>query len=213
MHRHDLVWLHLEATWSCLSAGAEARLQAWIASARPLVVARRDPDSDGDALRLGVPLPLAEGRQRLALRVPAREVVKHTPALPLAQVADALPTARSTPLRRLQERLAARCDLAPPRVFGSHAWQALTGLPYLRPGSDLDLLWDIDSAAQGDAICALLQHWEADSGLRADGELRFPGQQAVNWREYASAAATVLVKGDTACWLSPRAALHPRHAA
>ena len=211
MHRHDLVWIPPHATWTVLTPGAEARLQAWIEAGRPLVVARRDPATDGTQLRLGVPLPLAEGRQRLSLRCDRHHIVRHAPPPALATVIEALPAALRAPLALLQAGAAA---IDPPRVFGSHAWQALTGEPYVRPQSDLDLLWEVEDTAQADAVCGLLRWWEAEGTRRADGELRFPGHRAVQWREYAGTAGTLLAKGDTACWLLPRSALTaPRCAA
>ena len=204
MHRHDLVWVDPRADWTPLTPGAGARLQAWLQAGHPLVVARRDPGTDGTQQRLGVPLPLAEGRQRLSLRCAPDGIVKHAPPPSLAAVIQALPAALRPPLLALQ---ASTSELAPARVFGSYAWQALTGATYLRPDSDLDLLWEVQDVVQADVVCARLRHWEAAGTLRADGELRFPGQRAVQWREYAGEARMLLVKGDADCWLSPRSAL------
>ena len=63
------------------------------------------------------------------------------------------------------------------RVFGSLAWQALSGLQYLTPQSDIDLLWHPLSNAQLQQGIALLARWEQDHGLRADGEVLFGGEQ------------------------------------
>lgn len=202
MHRHDLVWLDPQAALTALSAGDEPRLRSWLQARLPLVVARRDPPADADQLRLGVPLPLAEGRARLALRVAADQVQRLQPPPLLEEVLHSAPAAWQAALQALQ----ASCRTLPasPRVFGSFAWQALTGLPYLHAGSDLDLLWEVDGPGQAKAICRVLQRWEHQHGMRADGELRFGGNAAVNWREYAGAAPQVLVKADAACWLSAR---------
>ncbi len=80
-------------------------------------------------------------------------------------------------------------------------------LGYLHDGSDLDLLWDVTGTGQAETIVAVLQHCERRSPTRLDGELRFPGDRAVNWREYASGAARLMVKGNDACSLVPREAL------
>ncbi|MEN5425519.1 malonate decarboxylase holo-[acyl-carrier-protein] synthase [Stenotrophomonas pennii] len=205
MHRHDLVWIDPQATWTTLSPQAEPRLRAWLQARLPLVVARRDPAVDGAQLRLGVPLPLDEGRHRLSLRVGHDAVVRHAPPLRLTEVIDALSAPWRPALQALQQRCAAQALF--PRVFGSHAWQAITGLDYLHAGSDLDLLWQVDGPGQAAQVCRLLQDWEALHGVRADGELVFDAAQAVNWREYAGAAARVLVKGDTACWMAARSSL------
>ena len=197
MHRHDLVWIDPQARWTTLSPQAEPRLRAWMQARLPLVVARRDPAVDGAQLRLGVPLPLDEGRQRLSLRIEREAVIRHAPPPRLTEVIEALSAPWRPALQALQHRCAAQA--LSPRVFGSHAWQAITGRDYLHAGSDLDLLWQVDGPRQASQVCRLLQDWEALHGLRADGELVFDAAQAVNWREYAGEAAQVLVKGDAAC--------------
>ncbi|GAB3051848.1 malonate decarboxylase holo-[acyl-carrier-protein] synthase [Stenotrophomonas tumulicola] len=204
MHRHDLAWIEPHATWTALLPQSDARLRAWARARLPLVVARRDPAVDGALLRLGVPLPLAEQRQRLALRIDPAQVLRHSPPLTLEAVIAAVSAPWRTPLQALLRRCSVQ---PPPRVFGSFAWQALTGLDYLHAGSDLDLLWDVASHDQAKGIARLLHAWESEHGLRADGELRFPGARSVNWREYAGTTTQVLVKADAACWLSPRTAL------
>ena len=205
MRRHDLVWLDHQAPWQVLTTGAEARLRAWAEARLPFVVARRDPASDGDQLRLGVPLPLAEQRQRLSLRIEACHVLRTTPPPALADVIEGLAAPWRDEVRLLLADTSA-LDV-PPRVFGSFAWQSLTGLPYLQASSDLDLLWEVADHVQADRLATRMQSWERDHRLRIDGELRFPGERAVSWREYASGATRVMVKTSDACWLSPRDAL------
>jgi hypothetical protein len=72
------------------------------------------------------------------------------------------------------------------RVFGSLAWQALSGLQYVTPQSDIDLLWHPQSHVKLQQGIVLLKRWEQDSGLRADGEMLFGGSNAVSWREWAT---------------------------
>jgi phosphoribosyl-dephospho-CoA transferase len=205
MRRHDLVWLDPQAPWQVLTAGADARLRAWAQARLPFVVARRDPASDEHQVRLGVPLPLAEHRQRLSLRVDPSAVLRSAPPPLLTEVAaDIGPTWRE----RLHDLVTDTATLpAAPRVFGSAAWQHLTGLPYLHDGSDLDLLWEVVDTRQADEIVAVLLQHERQHCTRVDGELRFPGDRAITWREYASGARRLMVKGDEACWLVPREAL------
>ena len=205
MQRHDLVWIDPQAAWTTLSPQAEPRLRAWVQARLPLVVARRDPAVDGTQLRLGVPLPLDEGRQRLSLRIGRDAVIRHARPPRLTEVIDALSAAWRPALQALQQDCRAQDEF--PRVFGSHAWQALTGLDYLHAGSDLDLLWQVEGHRHALQVCALLQDWEIRYGMRADGELLFDAAHAVNWREYASAATQVLVKAESACWLAPRSSL------
>lgn len=71
-------------------------------------------------------------------------------------------------------------------MFGSLAWQALSGLNYMTPQSDIDLLWHPLSHMQLQQGIALLARWEQDHGLRADGEVLFGINSAVSWREWAA---------------------------
>ncbi|MBI3229840.1 MAG: phosphoribosyl-dephospho-CoA transferase, partial [Burkholderiales bacterium] len=93
------------------------------------------------------------------------------------------------------------------RVYGSWSWQALTCLPYVRASSDIDLLFTPKNSAQLQAGLALLQRHARL--LPLDGEVIFPQQQAVAWREWlnASVDAHVLVKSCTSVSLQTRAVL------
>ena len=90
-----------------------------------------------------------------------------------------------------------------PWYFGSLAWSALTGLDYLGPASDLDLLWPI-GWAQG---CPGLLDGLPDArrrrcGSTARSSIRRAG--AWNWRELAPGAPEVLVKRLASVEADPR---------
>ncbi|AOD16134.1 malonate decarboxylase holo-[acyl-carrier-protein] synthase [Xanthomonas fragariae] len=205
--RHALVWLRADARWQALTPGAQLRLQQWFAAGLPAVVARRDDGQAPGTLRLGVPLPPGEGKQRLALIASSGDIARITAPLQLGTVIAHAPGEMQAALRALQTQTQA--SALQPRVFGSFAWQALTGLAYIHAQSDLDLLWFIETAEQARAVVALLQRWEQRYGLRADGELLLPDDNAVSWREYAGNAQQVLVKSNHGCRLLPRTAVFP----
>ncbi len=162
--RHTLVWLSAHAGWQADIAAHESRLADWFAQGRPAIVARRAADDADPRLRLGVPLPPAEGKLRLALRMPAHDVLR-TAAPPTLQA-----VLEGDLVQDWQRPLQALQDIAAARVFGAFAWQHLTGLHYVHARSDIDLLWRIDTA-QADALVARLQAWETEHGRRVDGEL------------------------------------------
>ncbi|MFC6841112.1 malonate decarboxylase holo-[acyl-carrier-protein] synthase [Xanthomonas theicola] len=205
--RHELVWLAADAPWQARTPGAQARLRAWFAAGHPAIVARGDRGDDAQQLRLGVPLPPAEGKQRLSLSAAPGAVLRQRAPPTLDEVCaqgQAVADWR-TPLHALQT-LAAGHGLVP-RVFGAFAWQALTGLPYVRAGSDIDLLWQVPTPAQASALLADLARWEQRHGRRVDGEVLLPDGSAVSWRELAGDSAQLLVKALRDCRLQPRAAL------
>lgn len=186
--RHTLAWLSAHADWRADVAAHEPRLAAWFAQGLPAMVARRAVDDPDPRLRLGVPLPPSEGKQRIALRVPLHDVVRQQPP-PTLEAILATGVAHDWQLA-----LHALAHIAPARVFGAFAWQHLSGLPYVHAASDIDLLWQVDAAAQADAVVARLQGWEREYGRRVDGELCLGDGGAVNWREYAGGSRQVLVK-------------------
>ncbi|MDO0864058.1 malonate decarboxylase holo-[acyl-carrier-protein] synthase [Xanthomonas campestris pv. campestris] len=209
--RHALVWLRADAPWQALTPGAKPRLQAWFAAGFPAVVARRAGAEQPGQVRLGVPLPPAEGKQRIALCAQVSDIARSVPALALPEVISHAPPQWQGALHALQAQ--ATAIGMQPRVFGSFAFQAVTGLPYVHAASDVDLLWTLDTPTQAHAVVTLLQQWEHATARRADGELLLPDGNAVNWREYAGGAQQVLVKRNDGCRLLPRTALFPERCA
>ncbi|WP_165403036.1 malonate decarboxylase holo-[acyl-carrier-protein] synthase [Pseudoxanthomonas winnipegensis] len=204
LRRHTLVWLPPQAAHAVAPVQA-ARVRAWFEQGHPAIVARRPAAAPADPLHLGVPLPPAEGKQRLAVRAAVADVLRIAPPPALEHSIAGAPAAWRPALAALAHRAHA-LDLVP-RVFGAFCWQTLTGLAYVHETSDLDLLWEIDSAAQADVIVRLLDEWERRHRRRADGELRLPDGRAVSWREYAAGATRLLVKTEDDARLVARADL------
>ena len=223
--RHQLVWLDT-AGWQTVLAGsadeppwtpsAHACLQHWAAHDLPLVVTRQPAALTGagcvlatpptpmpiPTLTLGLAAPLRWDRQRLFLRVAAC-AVQRAGHFPLAiDTCDALPAAVQANWHGLCAAL--RGAGVEARVYGSHGWQALTGLACVREGvSDVDLLLPCATAAQADAAAAVLARaataaTAATALPRIDGECVFADGAAVAWREWAAwragAVRQVLVK-------------------
>ena len=167
-----------------------AHVAAWLAADRPLVVARQpcgeviSGSITVGTIATGLALPPVQGKRRIAFSVAAHDIARYTPPLRLADAIAHAPAAWQPALAEL-DAAAIHIDLEL-RVFGSLAWQALSGLPYMTLRSDIDLLWHPLSNAQLQQGIALLARWEQSSGLRADGEVLFGGNSAVSWREWAA---------------------------
>jgi len=197
LHRHQIAWLSRNG-WQRLLDGdwddeARACLWHWAEQRLPVVVTRQVPDDD--AIALGLCAPARCSRRRLALRVARTDVLYFDEFPPLEKVVGQLPCAARTPARQLAAAL--RGCGATARVYGSHGWQQLTGLDHVRDGSDVDLWVAVADTEQADAVAAVLQAY-AVSSCRLDGELVFPGDSAVAWREWlawrAGRASSLLVK-------------------
>jgi phosphoribosyl-dephospho-CoA transferase len=199
--RHDLLWLtqrgwrHALAT---VPANCIEAVDSWREAGWPAVVRRADVGLPPDQLSIGLALPpdpVDGAKTRIACRVPASEVRRRMPALPLPQAIAAAPEPWQ-PLLAALERQAAIQGLAI-RVFGSLALQALTGQTYLTAASDIDLLLHPVTPAQLRSGLALLNAHA--SRLPLDGEIVFPCAQAVAWKELSgaldgAAGARLLVK-------------------
>ncbi|MBJ7312637.1 malonate decarboxylase holo-[acyl-carrier-protein] synthase [Rugamonas sp. CCM 8940] len=190
--RHSLVWLSARGWQATIAAAAPEHagaLQQWQRAGHPSIVRRRDADAGADQICLGVALPPEAGgrKPRIALRVDAAEVARHWAPLPLAALLDmpALPAVWQAALAALlDDAHDAGIEL---RVYGSVALQVLTGLAYLRAGSDIDILFQPASTAQlHDGVALLARH---AAYLPLDGEIVFPSAQAVAWKEWYAADA------------------------
>jgi phosphoribosyl-dephospho-CoA transferase len=226
------VWIHPECREAVAAQVTEDAMQtqvaAWLAADRPLVVARQPvadvgaghareqennrghgpllqfkPSLIAEIISVGLALPPAHGKRRIALSVATHDIARYTLPLRLADAIAHGPAEWQTALAGLDA--AAKIIDIELRVFGSLAWQALSGIQYLTPQSDIDLLWQPLSHAQLQQGIALLARWEQDSGLRADGEILFGGSSAVSWREWATLKSgddqRVLVKRERSAGL------------
>lgn len=210
MRRHDLVYLQPDAVFAtpCSEPG-DAYWQAarqWIDDGRPLVAARQ-PAAGG--LLLGLSLPTRLQRKRLSLSVDRSAIAAIRPPLAIADCLSRLPAGQATVLARLAAQAAAHSVRL--GVYGSLAWEVLSGESYRHADSDIDLICDLEHVGQFAALLPALQQAAAKLPCRLDGELRFPGGHAVAWREIAGQlgqpGAQVLVKGEHEVGLWPLHAL------
>ena len=205
--RHSLVWLTAPG-WDQVQASAAGKpvllreaLARWRAADWPLVVRRRLPPLAATELALGIalpPQPQTGVRPRIASVVDQRHVRRIEPPLLLSAILTVAPVHWRAALSALL--LEALDGLPPLQVYGSLAWQTITGMQYLTSVSDIDLLVTPASRSQLDAcLDCLRRHAEV---LPLDGEIVFPDGAAVSWKEWSgvirgnssAASAKVLVK-------------------
>lgn len=205
LRRHDWVWLDADPDPALICAQAAdggALTAAWRGAGRPFVVARRLPGDPAEFIRLGLATP---EKRRVGLLAPVSAVARTATAPLLAEAARAscAPPPWGQSLGALAERLADAGFAA--RVFGSLAWGFFTGLPYVRPDSDVDLLFEPDSWEGAVRLADLLSAENPPPGApRLDGEIIIlPGGWGVAWRELAARPAAVLLKGEQDAVLRP----------
>lgn len=216
LHRHQLVRLAPSA-WERLQRQAADTverdcLRHWATHGLPLVITQQRCDwcaaqaggtgdsvaiDDGE-LALGLAAPLRWARRRIALRATRRDIHFYDEFPVATRLASRLTSRQRSAWNELNAAL--RDAGATARVYGSHGWQAITDLPYVRAGSDIDLWTFVADPDQADAVARALA--DADGpDLRLDGELLFQGDLAVSWREWrrlrAGDARSLLVKSLT----------------
>jgi phosphoribosyl-dephospho-CoA transferase len=182
--RNQLVW-PTWAAWQQLlerpwDAAAQALLLRWQTAQWPLVVTTQRADHAPDVVCLGLPAPTAEGRRKLALALPASGI-SHCQDFPDWSVIA--PTLAPNTVLQIQVRQM-RDAGATVQVYGSFAWQHLTGLSYVHPESDLDLRVCVPNHSVARTVVRLLAHGADSARLRLDGELAFSDGSAIAWREY-----------------------------
>ncbi|MGL4962964.1 MAG: malonate decarboxylase holo-[acyl-carrier-protein] synthase [Inquilinus sp.] len=205
LQRHDLLrvkpggWpaaLAASPGFQDLEYGPRRLVAGWAERGWP-VIARRPAADDGEAgLAVGLPLPPAYGKLRLALSIPADLVAETVAAVPLSAAAGSAPAGWRPQVERLialGERLALQ-----PILFGALLWQRLTGLPYLRLGSDIDLIWPRPTATALPDLLETLDRLDTAGPVRLDGEIALSAGSGVNWRElrqeFRRPGGAVLVK-------------------
>lgn len=204
--RHDLVWLTGDG-WNAAREGAlpghHAAIEQWRREDWPAIVRRADAGLAEGQVSLGIALPSARdgAKGRIALNIDKSDIARTSPSLALAVAAEAAPEN----WRPALDVLSASMSL---RAYGSLAMQAITGLSYLTPTSDIDLLFfPSDAAELRDGVALLARFAEV---LPLDGEIVFPSGDAVAWKEWinaGAASARVLVKDAGAVRLAQPASL------
>lgn len=195
LRRHDLVWLDADCWRTALRAplpdASREPLRAWFAAGYPAVV-RRQEAVPPDVIGVGVALSPRHGKTKVSLLIARRAITRASGPLPLAAVITSAPARWRPWLARLAAD--ARAIGVEFQVYGSLAWQHVSGAPYVTAASDVDLLWQASDRGIIDRTLALLVHWQRASGLRADGELLLAPDMAVAWKELLQRPRHLLVK-------------------
>lgn len=187
--RHAFVRLtSAPAVDPCGGTGRE--VAAWYEAGHGFVVASARPGDAAGSVRLGLATP---DKRRIGFVVPSDAIASITPAPGLAEARSHAPNAWAPTIDRLLD-LCSKARLHA-RVFGSLAWTTTSGIDFLRPGSDLDLLLSpcgAETASLAEVVAQLLA--TTGEGPHLDGELVLSDGSAVHLREFAARPADILLK-------------------
>lgn len=179
LQRHQLVSLAPGAPDPLPDFVPQSARAAWQAADRPLIVRRGARDN---GVPLGFPLPPDMGKARIGFCLPPQDLVSRC-APTLLALLPAAPTHWRGTLEAAD--VLARAQGIKISAFGALLWQALTGLAYLHPGSDLDLLWHCP-ARMPPGLPKAIATLDDRAPMRLDGEVVVDGC-GVQWRELAMA--------------------------
>lgn len=186
--RHTLAYVNPNAWRSMTQDDDDPVLHGWAQQGWPAIVRRPACADTADIVPLGVPLPPANGKRRVALQCRAGAIVKTAPPPLLLDAAQAAPA-------NWQITIAQVLMLAPGAAcFGGLAWAYLTGLAYLSEASDLDLILSCASKDAADLFARELAAIDETAPMRIDAELVNARGDAVQWREWAAGASQVLTR-------------------
>src|SRR5262249_13164148 len=147
-------------------------LRHWTDRGWPVIVRRRAEGDDPAFVPIGVPLPPAAGKRRIALAVPPDGILRRS-SPPLLCAATRIAHSSWQPTISSLLALGTRTGVEP-AAFGSLAWEHLTGLTYLSPNSDLDVLWKVPTGFDVLSLVFSIAEIQRDAPLRIDGEVIFP---------------------------------------
>ena len=194
--RHDLLRVEPRAWFRIISTrpqlAAVPHVAQWATRGWPLIVRRQLQDDDPELIPVGLPLPLANGKLRLAFQLSPDDVSARQRPLTLRAAREETPIS----WRGTVDAVLALADQTgvEPCVFGSLLWQRATGLLYLSASSDLDLLWPVADPDTADRLVGRLVGIAQSSPAHFDGEILLPDGGGVQWREWYLSSNEVLVK-------------------
>jgi len=169
----------------------DALVARWSKMRWPTIRCRALP-GEANGIAVGLPLPPSAGKRRISLLVDSDHVTS-VARPPLLQQARAYAPRNWWPTLDRLDALARR-HAVQARVFGSLAWQSLTGLDYVTDRSDLDVLFEFRGETDIDRFVADVAAIENEAPMRIDGELMRADGAAVNWRELHGGGSELLVK-------------------
>jgi phosphoribosyl-dephospho-CoA transferase len=182
--RHDLLHVAPRAWAAALAAHSLDEvplLPQWADRGWPVIVRRRMESEAQDVVPIGVPLPPAAGKSRIALNIPQAAVIARAAPTSLRTVAHKAAPAWQPTIAALVA-LGERHGIEP-AAFGSLLWEHHTGLTYLSPTSDLDVVWLAQADCNIANLLSGIAQIERVAPVRIDGEIVFPQGAAANWRE------------------------------
>jgi triphosphoribosyl-dephospho-CoA synthase len=188
-NRHDLLFLN---RFDLSDHPDGVLIEKWLESGQPVIVCRPGIAVGGESVHCGIPLPPKQGKKRISFTAPMNSIT-HRAGLPeLEKCMGLLPESRQLQLSEFLD--SCREINFSPEVFGSLAWQHLTGLDYLHEESDIDLRFRIKNSMDLERLSVMLRRFLQFCDKLCDIELELWNGMAVSWREFINDSPQLMIK-------------------
>lgn len=196
LNRQDLLFLKKDAPvhqgTNCTDA-EKVLLAEWLSLERPVIIRRPGLTVDGSAVNCGIPLPPAQGKKRISFLAPLASIERKG-KLPLLR--DCIGINKN--MKELIEVFEKNAFEA--HVFGSLAWEYLTGLKYLQKSSDIDISFKVENSAELHKLDRLLS--ENHELLKScDIEIILWNGDSFSRREFLNSSKDIMIKNTKEVFL------------
>jgi len=196
-NRHDLLYLKKDFS-PCASEESE-RIHEWISHGYPVIVRRPGVCKNGNGVHCGISLPPAAGKKRIAFTVPT-DAIEEKMGLPFL----------STVKLETVSDFIKLCDKNgfAPKVFGSLAWEHITGMEYFTESSDIDILFNVSSNTELYRLQEMLSSVPEELIKLFDIEIVLWNGDAFSWREFLNSSRKIMVKNINDVFTINKSILH-----
>jgi phosphoribosyl-dephospho-CoA transferase len=205
LRRHSFAWIGYSGIPSPFAEGEmplndAVRLRNWLGRGRPVIIRRPCTSEDGQSVYVGLSLPPDPVKRRMAFRLPFSSLANVVEPPLWTECAEAFSKSSEMADPILSVVQAAKLPLL---TFGSYAWQHFTGLSYVTPNSDIDLIIPINRRQDWRRF----RQWMGETqktDQRVDLEIMLNGDASFHWREFEAPGRQLLFKGNRSVWMGDK---------
>jgi phosphoribosyl-dephospho-CoA transferase len=205
LRRHSFAWITDTGNPSQFGEGEAPlndviSLRNWLGRGRPVIIRRPCRSEDGKSVYVGLSLPPDPVKRRLEFRLPYSSLANVVEPPSWVECAEASPGSSELAGPILSVTEAAKLPL---QTFGSYAWQHYSGLSYVTPHSDVDLIVPINHREDWRRFRQLMSETQK-TDQRVDLEIILNGDASFHWREFEAPGSQLLFKGNRSVWMGDK---------
>jgi phosphoribosyl-dephospho-CoA transferase len=205
LRRHSFAWITEAGSLAQLTEGENPLnevvcLRNWLGRGRPVIIRRPCRSEDGKCVYVGLSLPPDPVKRRLAFRLPFTSLANVVEPPLWTECAEGFSESSKIAGSILSVIVRAKLTL---QTFGSYAWQHYTGLSYVSPHSDIDLIVPINRREDWRRF----RHFMSEipkTDQRVDLEIMLDGDASFNWKEFEAPGSQLLFKGNRSVWMGDK---------